>query len=147
MKKDYYDILGISKNASAEEIKKAYRKKAIQYHPDKNPGDSSAEENFKHAAEAYEVLSDPNKKARYDQYGHAGTAGFNPGTGNGGYEYYQQGTPFDMGDIFNTFFGGGDFRGGGFGFEGKNEFINEYLYKFIISSIFRYSTILHDGFR
>ena len=71
MKQDFYEILGISKGASAAEIKKAYRKKAIQYHPDKNPGDKEAEEKFKKAAEAYEVLSDDNKRARYDQYGHA----------------------------------------------------------------------------
>ena len=70
MKEDYYDILGVSKTASDSEIKKAYRKKAIQYHPDKNPGDSEAELNFKKAAEAYEVLGNPDKKARYDQYGH-----------------------------------------------------------------------------
>ena len=70
MKDDFYNILGIDKSASASEIKKAYRKKAIAYHPDKNPDDPSAEEKFKKAAEAYEVLSDSNKKARYDQYGH-----------------------------------------------------------------------------
>jgi molecular chaperone DnaJ len=70
MKEDFYDILGISKGATAAEIKKAYRKKAVQYHPDKNPGDDTAEANFKKAAEAYEVLSDDNKRARYDQYGH-----------------------------------------------------------------------------
>ena len=69
MKEDFYEILGLSKGASAAEIKKAYRKKAIQYHPDKNPGDATAEANFKKAAEAYEILSDPDKKARYDQYG------------------------------------------------------------------------------
>jgi molecular chaperone DnaJ len=72
MKKDFYEILGISKSADAAEIKKAYRKSAIKYHPDKNPGDKEAEENFKLAAEAYEVLSDPQKKAKYDQYGHHG---------------------------------------------------------------------------
>ena len=83
MKEDYYDILGISKGASAAEIKKAYRKKAVQYHPDKNPGDAKAEEMFKKAAEAYEVLSDENKKARYDQYGHAAFDG-NGGFGGGG---------------------------------------------------------------
>src|SRR5690554_7450237 len=75
MKKDYYEILGIDKSADAAAIKKAYRKKAIEFHPDKNPGDKDAEENFKLAAEAYEVLSDPDKKARYDQYGHAAFEG------------------------------------------------------------------------
>ena len=84
MKEDFYDILGISKSATAAEIKKAYRKKAIEYHPDKNPGDSKAEELFKKSAEAYEVLSDPNKKAKYDQYGHQafeGAGGFGGGGG------------------------------------------------------------------
>ena len=71
MKEDFYDILGVSKGASSNEIKKAYRKKAIEFHPDKNPGDKAAEVNFKKAAEAYEVLSDPQKKTQYDQYGHA----------------------------------------------------------------------------
>jgi len=109
MKEDYYDILGISKGASAAEIKKAYRKKAIAYHPDKNPGDASAEEKFKKAAEAYEVLSDENKKARYDQYGHAA---FDGGAGGGGFG----GGGMNMDDIFSQFgdiFGGGG--GGGFG--------------------------------
>ena len=81
-KRDYYEVLGVSKSASADEIKKAYRKMAIKYHPDKNPGDKEAEEKFKEAAEAYEVLSDANKKARYDQYGHAGMGG-NSGFGGG----------------------------------------------------------------
>src|SRR5690554_3477000 len=84
MKKDYYEILGIDKSADAAAIKKAYRKKAIEFHPDKNPGDKDAEENFKLAAEAYEVLSDPDKKARYDQYGHAafeGAGGYGGGFG------------------------------------------------------------------
>ena len=71
-KRDYYEVLGVDKSASAEEIKKAYRKMAIKYHPDKNPGDKEAEEKFKEAAEAYSVLSDADKKARYDQFGHAG---------------------------------------------------------------------------
>lgn len=71
MKQDYYEILGISKNATPAEIKKAYRKKAIEHHPDKNPGNKAAEDKFKKAAEAYEILSNENKKARYDQYGHA----------------------------------------------------------------------------
>lgn len=109
MKQDYYEVLGISKGATTVEIKKAYRKMAIKYHPDKNPGDKVAEENFKKAAEAYEVLSDENKKARYDQYGHA--AFENGGNGFGG--------GMNMEDIFSQFgdiFGGGSFGGfGGFG--------------------------------
>ena len=108
MKEDFYDILGISKNATAAEIKKAYRKKAIEHHPDKNPDDSTAEEKFKKAAEAYEILSDPNKKARYDQYGHQA---FEGGGGGGGFG----GGGMNMDDIFSQFgdiFGGG---GGGFG--------------------------------
>lgn len=108
MKKDFYEVLGISKGASESEIKKAYRKKAIQYHPDKNPGDAAAEENFKTAAEAYEVLSDPQKKARYDQYGHQAFEG--AGGGGGGFnnmdDIFSQ-----FGDIFGSAFGGG----GGFG--------------------------------
>ncbi len=103
MKKDYYEILGIDKSADAAAIKKAYRKKAIEYHPDKNPGDKQAEENFKLAAEAYEVLSDPDKKARYDQYGHAAFEGGGAGFGGGG---------MNMEDIFSQF---GDIFGGGFG--------------------------------
>ena len=74
-KRDYYEVLGVGKTATAEEIKKAYRKMAVKYHPDKNPGDKAAEEKFKEAAEAYEVLSDENKRARYDQFGHAGVGG------------------------------------------------------------------------
>lgn len=109
-KRDYYEVLGIDKNASAEEIKKAYRKTAIKYHPDKNPGDKDAEEKFKEAAEAYDVLSDPDKKARYDQFGHAGVDGSAGGFGGGG---------MSMEDIFAHFgdiFGGGSFGGfGGFG--------------------------------
>ena len=83
-KRDYYEVLGVEKTASVEEIKKAYRKKAIQFHPDKNPGDKQAEENFKEAAEAYDVLSDPQKRQRYDQFGHAGVGGASQGGGFGG---------------------------------------------------------------
>ncbi|MEP0132251.1 MAG: molecular chaperone DnaJ [Eudoraea sp.] len=108
MKQDFYEILGISKNATAAEIKKAYRKKAIEFHPDKNPGDSEAEEMFKKAAEAYEVLSDPDKKARYDQYGHAAFEG--GGFGGGGMNMEDIFSQF--GDIFGSAFGGGF---GGFG--------------------------------
>jgi len=114
-KRDYYEVLGVKKDATKEELKKAYRKLVKKYHPDVNKEDD-AEEKFKEVQEAYETLSDESKRSAYDQYGHAGTAGFNPGDGNGGYSYSQQGVPFDMGDIFNTFFGGGDF-GEGFGFD------------------------------
>ena len=82
-KRDYYEVLGVAKNANADEIKKAYRKAAIQFHPDKNPGDKEAEEKFKEAAEAYDVLSNPDKRARYDQFGHAGMSGA-AGGGAGG---------------------------------------------------------------
>ncbi len=106
-KRDYYEVLEVTKSASKEEIKKAYRKKAIQFHPDKNPGDHTAEDKFKEAAEAYEVLSDDNKKARYDQFGHAGMNG-SAGFGGGG---------MSMDDIFSHF---GDIFAemGGFGFGG-----------------------------
>ena len=107
-KKDYYEVLGVSKSADKKEIKKGYRKKAVQYHPDKNPGDKSAEEKFKEAAEAYEVLSDDNKKARYDQYGHAAFEGPQGGGGFGG-------GGMNMEDIFSQF---GDIFGGGGGFSG-----------------------------
>ena len=114
MKEDYYDILGVSKTASDSEIKKAYRKKAIQYHPDKNPGDSEAELNFKKAAEAYEVLSDPDKKARYDQFGHQA---FEGGQGFGSSGMNMEDIFSQFGDIFGSAFGGGfeGFGGGGRG--------------------------------
>jgi len=102
-KRDYYDILGVQKNADQQAIKSAYRKTAIRFHPDKNPGDKTAEEKFKEAAEAYEVLSDPDKKARYDRYGHAGL------TGNGGF----RGGGMSMEDImeqFSDIFGGSPFE-------------------------------------
>lgn len=111
MKKDFYEILGISKNASEAEIKKAYRKKAIEFHPDKNPGDAVAEENFKKAAEAYEILSDPNKKAKYDQYGHQAFDGSGGFGGHGGMNMDDIFSQF--GDIFGGAFGGGGFGGGG----------------------------------
>ncbi|HNW50569.1 MAG TPA: molecular chaperone DnaJ [Prolixibacteraceae bacterium] len=102
-KRDYYEVLGVTKDASADEIKKAYRKKAIQYHPDKNPGDKESEEKFKEAAEAYEILSNPEKKQRYDQFGHAGM-----GNGSQGFS----GQSMNMDDIFSMF---GDIFGGHFG--------------------------------
>ncbi len=102
-KRDYYEVLGVSKSASADEIKKAYRKLAIKYHPDKNPNDKDAEEKFKEAAEAYEVLSNPEKKQRYDQFGHAGLGGASGGGYGGG---------IDINDIFDQF---SDIFGGGFG--------------------------------
>ncbi|HLW32021.1 MAG TPA: molecular chaperone DnaJ [Aequorivita sp.] len=108
MKEDYYDILGISKGATEAEIKKAYRQKAIQYHPDKNPGDHEAEANFKKAAEAYEILSDQNKRSRYDQFGHGAFEG--GGFGGGGMNMDDIFSQF--GDIFGGAFGGG-FGGGG----------------------------------
>lgn len=112
MKKDFYEILGISKNADASEIKKAYRKKAIEFHPDKNPGNKEAEENFKLAAEAYEVLSDPQKKAKYDQFGHQA---FDGSGGFGGQGSMNMDDIFSQfGDIFGSAFGGaGGFSGFG----------------------------------
>ena len=102
-KRDYYEVLGVTKSASADDIKKAYRKLAIQFHPDKNPDNPEAEDKFKEAAEAYEVLSNPEKKQRYDQFGHQGMGG-NGGFGGGG---------MNMEDIFSQF--GDIFGGGGFG--------------------------------
>jgi molecular chaperone DnaJ len=109
-KRDFYEILGVTKSASDDEIKKAYRKLAIKYHPDKNPDDKAAEEKFKEAAEAYEVLSNNEKRQRYNQYGHAGVGGASSGGGGG-----QYGGGMNMDDIFSQFgdiFGGGGFGGG-----------------------------------
>lgn len=117
-KRDYYDVLGVSRNTSADEIKKAYRKLAIKYHPDKNPNDKAAEEKFKEAAEAYEVLSNPEKKQRYDHYGHAGVGGASGG-GYGGGGMNMEDIFSQFGDIFGgggspfeSFFGGQQSRGG-----------------------------------
>jgi molecular chaperone DnaJ len=119
-KRDYYEILGVTKTATTDEIKKAYRKVAMQFHPDRNPGDKAAEEKFKEAAEAYEVLSDADKKAQYDRYGHAGVSG----NGRGGFGGGGTGGGMNMDDIFSqfgdifgedmfgSFFGGGQGRGG-----------------------------------
>jgi molecular chaperone DnaJ len=117
-KRDYYEILGVQKGASAEEIKKAYRKVAMQYHPDRNQGDASAEEKFKEAAEAYEVLSDTNKKAQYDRFGHAGMGGAAGGGGFGGGGMRMEDIFSNFGDVFGddmfgSFFGGGRQGGGG----------------------------------
>ncbi|MCY2688503.1 molecular chaperone DnaJ [Salinimicrobium sp. TH3] len=119
MKQDYYEILGISKNATTAEVKKAYRKKAIEYHPDKNPGDTKAEEMFKKAAEAYEVLSNEDKRARYDRFGHQAfeNGGFGGGGGMNMDDIFSQ-----FGDIFGgAFGGGGGFSGFGGGFGGGGQ--------------------------
>lgn len=117
-KRDYYEVLGVSKNASDDEIKKAYRKLAIKYHPDKNPGDKEAEAKFKEINEAHDVLSDKQKRARYDQFGHAGVGG----AGGGGNPFGQGGTFNFNGQTFNFDFGGGspfdDILGNIFGFGG-----------------------------
>src|SRR2546423_9021492 len=103
-KRDYYEILGVTRTATEQEIKSAYRRLAVKFHPDKNPGDSEAEEKFKEAAEAYAVLSDEEKRARYDRYGHAGTSNM------GGFDPNQFS---DFGDILGDLFGFGDIFGGG----------------------------------
>lgn len=114
-KRDYYEVLGVSKSATKDELKKSYRKLAIQYHPDKNPGDKEAEEKFKEAAEAYEVLSDDDKRRKYDQFGHAGLGG----AGGGGFSGFGDINDIfeHFGDIFGGAFGGG--FGGGFGSRGR----------------------------
>ncbi|MFL9485371.1 molecular chaperone DnaJ [Chitinophagaceae bacterium LWZ2-11] len=117
-KRDYYEILSVSKTATAEELKKSYRKVAMQYHPDRNPGDKEAEEKFKEAAEAYDVLSDADKRAKYDRFGHQA---FGPGTGGGNYggadmnDIFSQFGDIFGDDMFGSFFGGGRRGGGGGG--------------------------------
>ncbi len=122
-KRDYYEVLGVSKSATKEELKKAYRKMAIKYHPDKNPGDKEAEEKFKEAAEAYEVLSNDDKKARYDQFGHAGMSGAAGGGGGfGGFSDIED-IFSHFGDIFGGHFGGGGF--GGFSGGQRQRYVNK----------------------
>ena len=122
-KRDYYEILGVSKSASEEEIKKAYRKMAIKYHPDKNPDNKESEEKFKEAAEAYEVLSNAQKKAQFDRFGHAGMGGA-AGGGFGGGGMNMEDIFSNFGDIFGdespfgSFFSGGRGGGGGSSFDG-----------------------------
>ena len=125
-KRDYYEVLEVNKNATKEEIKKAYRQKAIQYHPDKNPDNKAAEEKFKEAAEAYEVLSDDNKRSRYDQFGHAGMSG---AAGNGGGGFSGGGMSMEdifsqFGDIFGGHFGSAFSGGFGFGGGGRSQYVN-----------------------
>jgi molecular chaperone DnaJ len=125
-KRDYYEVLEVAKTATAEEIKKAYRKKAIQFHPDKNPGNKEAEEKFKEAAEAYEVLSDADKRKRYDQFGHAGVGGAAGGGGFSGGGMTMEDIFAHFGDIFGGHFGGGfGSYGGGFsGYGGQQRVVS-----------------------
>ena len=109
-KRDYYEVLGVSKTATDDELKKAYRKLAKQYHPDVNPNNPEAEAKFKEAGEAYQILSNPENRAKYDQFGHAAFDGTGGGYGGG---YGGGGFGFDVNDIFESIFGGG--FGGGFG--------------------------------
>ncbi len=116
-KRDYYEVLGVNKSSSAEEIKKAYRKKAIKFHPDKNPGNAEAEEKFKEATSAYQVLSDTNNRAKYDQFGHAAFDGAGAGGGFGDFNGFGEDL---FGDIFSAFFGGQQSRGGSRGPIGRD---------------------------
>jgi molecular chaperone DnaJ len=113
-KRDYYEVLGVPKNASKEDIKKAYRKLAVKYHPDRNPGDEKAEEMFKEATEAYEVLYDDKRRQAYDQFGFAGVEGMGTGAGGQGFSGFRDFEDIfgDFGDIFGSFFGGGGGRSG-----------------------------------
>jgi DnaJ-class molecular chaperone with C-terminal Zn finger domain len=116
-KRDYYEVLGVAKNAGPDEIRKAYRQKALEFHPDRNPDNKAAEEKFKEAAEAYDVLSDADKKARYDRYGHEGVANMGGGP-SGGFQNMDmddilRNFGFETDDIFGEFFGGGRRRGSG----------------------------------
>jgi len=123
-KRDYYEVLGVHRNAQEAEIKKAFRKLAVQHHPDKNQGDKESEEKFKEATEAYEVLSDPQKRAQYDQFGHAGVSG--AGGFGGGFGGFGAGSPFGdvFGDIFGDIFGGGGGRSRGQGRRGDDLLYN-----------------------
>lgn len=112
-KRDYYEVLGVGKSAPADEIKKAYRKVAMQYHPDRNPGDKGAEEKFKEAAEAYEILSDADKRSQYDRFGHAGVSGNGRGHASNMEDIFSQFGDIFGDDIFGSFFNGGGRRGGG----------------------------------
>src|SRR5215210_4967094 len=114
-KRDYYEVLGVTKSASAEDIKKAYRKVAMQFHPDRNPGDKTAEEKFKEAAEAYEILSDTDKRSQYDRFGHAGVSGNGRGHASNMEDIFSQFGDIFGEDIFGSFFGGGRRGGGGGG--------------------------------
>ncbi|MDQ6889491.1 MAG: DnaJ domain-containing protein, partial [Bacteroidota bacterium] len=110
-KRDYYEILGVNKSVTADEIKKAYRKVAMQYHPDRNPGDHTAEEKFKEAAEAYEILSDPDKRAKYDRFGHSAFSG-GRGGGFSGHDMNMEDIFSQFGDIFGEDVFGSFFSGG-----------------------------------
>ncbi|HBD93315.1 MAG: molecular chaperone DnaJ [Spirochaetes bacterium GWF1_31_7] len=130
-KRDYYEVLGVQKNASVDEIKKAYRKLAMQYHPDKNPGDKAAEDKFKEATESYTILSDENKRSRYDQFGFAGVEGQSGGNPfEGGGDFGDAFSGFE--DIFSSFFGGG-FGGGGSSRRGRTQRGSDLLYTLEIS--------------